>query len=177
LETVSIKRSSSFAVGQPLIACWFRCPVAQVRQQQLGEIGFFEKRLLRKVVASADGRPKEFAQRVGTDEAVEHGLQHVFERNSVAPEHRILEAALIKGRGQLDLAQLKGKLASDHHLVRVGSEYSTQQILNRELCLIRTVNAGIEAVAPVSASRYAFTRLSVFCWYSLSSITSYCASL
>src|SRR3984957_15455102 len=122
----------------------------QVRQQQLGEIGFFEKRLLRKVVASADGRPKEFAQRVGTDEAVEHGLQHVFERNSVAPEHRILEAALIKGRGQLDLAELKGKLASDHHLVRVGSEYSTQHILNRELCLIRTVNAGIEAVAPVT---------------------------
>ena len=122
----------------------------QVRQQQLGEIGFFEKRLLRKVVASADGRPKDFAQRVGTDEAVEHGLQHVFERNSVAPEHRILEAALVKGRGQLDLAQLKERLASDHHLVRVGSEYSTQHILNRELYLIRTVNTGIEAVAPVT---------------------------
>ena len=122
----------------------------QVRQQQLGEIGFFEKRLLRKVVASADGRPKEFAQQVGTDDAVEHGLQHVFERNSVAPEHRILEAALVKGRGQLDLAQVKEKLASDHHLVRVGSEYSTQHILNRELYLIRTVNAGIEAVVPVT---------------------------
>ncbi len=122
----------------------------QVRQQQLGEIGFFEKRLLRKVVASADGRPKEFAQRVGTDEAVEHGLQHVFERNSVAPEHRILEAALVKGRGQLDLAQVKETLASDHHLVRVGSEYSTQHILNRELDLIRTVNAGIEAIAPIT---------------------------
>jgi conjugative relaxase-like TrwC/TraI family protein len=122
----------------------------QVRQQQLGEIGFFEKRLLRKVVASADGRPKEFAQRVGTDEAVEHGLEHVFERNSVAPEHRILEAALVKGRGQLDLAQVKETLASDHHLVRVGSEYSTQHILNRELDLIRTVNAGIEAIAPIT---------------------------
>ena len=122
----------------------------QVRQQQLGEIGFFEKRALRKVVAGADGRPKDFAQRVGTDEAVEHGLAHVFERNSVAPEHRILEAALVKGRGQLDLAQLKEKLAADDHLVRVGSEYSTHHILSRELALIRTVNAGIEAVAPVT---------------------------
>ena len=122
----------------------------QVRKQQLGEIGFFEKRALRKVVAGADGRPKEFAQRVGTDEAVEHGLAHVFERNSVAPEHRILEAALVKGRGQLDLAQLKEKLAADDHLVRVGSEYSTRHILSRELALIRTVNAGIEAVAPVT---------------------------
>jgi conjugative relaxase-like TrwC/TraI family protein len=122
----------------------------QVRRQQLGEIGFFEKRALRKVVAGADGRPKDFAQRVGTDEAVEHGLAHVFERNSVAPEHRILEAALVKGRGQLDLAQLKEKLAADDHLVRVGSEYSTRHILSRELALIRSVNAGIEAVAPVT---------------------------
>ena len=122
----------------------------QVRRQQLGEIGFFEKRALRKVVAGADGRAKEFAQRVGPDEAVEHGLAHVFERNSVAPEHRILEAALVKGRGQLDLAQLKEKLAADDHLVRVGSEYSTHHILSRELALIRTVNAGIEAVAPVT---------------------------
>jgi conjugative relaxase-like TrwC/TraI family protein len=122
----------------------------QVRKQQLGEIGFFEKRALRKVVAGADGRPQDFAQRVGTDEAVEHGLAHVFERNSVAPEHRILEAALVKGRGQVDLAQLKEKLAADDHLVRVGSEYSTRHILSRELALIRTVNAGIEAVAPVT---------------------------
>jgi len=122
----------------------------QVRRQQLGEIGFFEKQALRKVVAGADGRPQDFAQRVGTDEAVEHGLAHVFERNSVAPEHRILEAALVKGRGQLDLAQLKEKLAADDHLVRVGSEYSTRHILSRELALIRTVNAGIEAVAPVT---------------------------
>jgi conjugative relaxase-like TrwC/TraI family protein len=122
----------------------------QVRKQQLGEIGFFEKRALRKVVAGADGTSQDFAQRVGTDEAVEHGLAHVFERNSVAPEHRILEAALVKGRGQLDLQQLKEKLAADDHLVRVGSEYSTRHILSRELALIRSVNAGIEAVAPVT---------------------------
>jgi conjugative relaxase-like TrwC/TraI family protein len=122
----------------------------QVRKQQLGEIGFFEKRALRKVVAGAGGTSQDFPQRVGTDEAVEHGLAHVFERNSVAPEHRILEAALVKGRGQLDLAQLKEKLAADDHLVRVGSEVSTRHILSRELALIRTVNAGIEAVAPVT---------------------------
>jgi conjugative relaxase-like TrwC/TraI family protein len=64
----------------------------QVREQQLGEIGFFEKRSLRKVVEAANGQPKEFAQRVRTDEAVTHGLQHVFERHSVAPQHKILEA-------------------------------------------------------------------------------------
>ena len=69
----------------------------QVRKQQLGEIGFFEKRSLRKVVEAADGQPKEFAQRVRTDEAVDARFAHVFERHSVAPQHRILEAALVKG--------------------------------------------------------------------------------
>ena len=74
----------------------------------------------------------------------------VFERNSVAAQHRILEAALVKGCGQLDLAQLKETLANDDSLVRVGSEYSTREILTKELFLIRTVNAGVEAVAPVA---------------------------
>jgi conjugative relaxase-like TrwC/TraI family protein len=123
----------------------------QVREQQLGEISFFEKRSLRRVTSAADGVTKPFAQHVGTDEAVGHGIAHVFERNSVVPQHKILEAALVKGRGQLDLARLKTKLADDASLVRVGSEFSTRDILGKELYLIRTVNAGIEAVAPVAA--------------------------
>ncbi len=122
----------------------------QVREQQLGEIGFFEKRSLRKVVEAANGQPKEFAQRVRTDEAVTHGLQHVFERHSVAPQHRILEAALVKGCGQLDLAQLKKRLANDASLVRVEGEYSTRDILAKELYLIRSVNAGVEALKPIA---------------------------
>ena len=87
--------------------------------QQLGEIGFFEKRSLRKVVEAANGLPAGFAQRVGTDEAVSHGIGHVFERHSVAPQHRILEAALVKGCGQLDLPQLKKELVERPELVRV----------------------------------------------------------
>lgn len=98
----------------------------QVRQQQLGEIGFFEKRSLRKVVEGANGMPKDFVQRVRLDEAVSHGIGHVFERHSVAPEHKILEAALVKGCGQLDLAQLK-KGTQDHPaLVRVEGEYGSR---------------------------------------------------
>ena len=120
----------------------------QVRDQQLGEIGFFEKRTLRQVVAAADGKPKAFAQYVRPDDALAHGLAHVFERRSVAPQHKILEAALIKGCGQLNLGRLKDNLAADDKLVRVGSEFSTREILSKELYLIRAVNAGVEAVAP-----------------------------
>ena len=120
----------------------------QVRDQQLGEIGFFEKRVLRQVVAAADGKPKAFAQYVGLHDALTHGLGHVFERRSVAPQHKILEAALIKGCGQLNLGRLKDRLTTDDKLVRVGSEFSTREILSKELYLIRAVNAGVETVAP-----------------------------
>jgi conjugative relaxase-like TrwC/TraI family protein len=123
----------------------------QVRRQQLGEIGFFEKRALRKVVEAANGQPRDVAQRVTTDAAIEHGVQHVFERQSVARQHQLLEAALVKGCGQLDLAQLKDKLAERSELVRVGEEFSTRGILTKELLLIRTVNAGLDTLSGITS--------------------------
>ncbi len=125
----------------------------EVRASHLGELGFFERRSLRKVVKDASGTSQDFPQRVTELEAVGHGIAHVFERNSVVPQHKILEAALVKGRGQLDLEQLKGELNGRTNLVRVGSEVSTREILEKELFLIRTVNDGLDAAAPF-ASRY-----------------------
>ncbi|HUI08510.1 MAG TPA: MobF family relaxase [Verrucomicrobiae bacterium] len=135
----------------------------QVRQQQLGEIGFFEKRALRKVVRAANGQPQDSIWRVTPANAIEHGVTarqaiehavaHVFERASVAPQHKILEAALVKGCGQLHLLLLKNALAERSELVRVGSEFSTRDILTKELSLIRTVNAAIDTVAPIT-NRY-----------------------
>jgi conjugative relaxase-like TrwC/TraI family protein len=122
----------------------------EVRASHLGELGFFERRSLRKVVEGASGTSQDFSQRVTELEAVGHGIAHVFERNSVVPQHKILEAALAKGCGQLDLAELKKELAERSNLVRVGAEVSTREILEKELFLIRTVNDGIEAVAPVA---------------------------
>lgn len=125
----------------------------QVRASQLGELGFFDKRSLRKVIESATGQPQDLPQRVTTVDAIEHGIAHVFERHSVAPQHLILEAGLIKGCGQLDLEQLKEKLAADATLVSVGSEFSTWDILTKELFLIHSVNAGRDALPPI-ADRY-----------------------
>jgi len=125
----------------------------QVRQQQLGELGFLERRGLRKVVATANGQPLGFMWPITINEAVEHGVQHVFERTSVAPQHKIMEAALVKGCGQLNLPLLKNALAERSELVRVGSEFSTRDILTKELSLIRMVNATIDTVAPIT-TRY-----------------------
>jgi conjugative relaxase-like TrwC/TraI family protein len=123
----------------------------QVRNQQLGEIGFFEKRALRSVTNAANGVPVAPAhqQTVTESDALSHGLSHVFERRSVTPQYKILEAALVNGCGQLDLGQLKKELNGRTNLVRVGSEFSTQEILTKELSLIRSVNAGIDAVKPI----------------------------
>jgi conjugative relaxase-like TrwC/TraI family protein len=121
----------------------------QVRDQQLGEIGFFEKRSLRRVTRDADGIAKPFAESVTESAAIDHGVAHIFERRSVAPQHKILEAALVNGCGQLDLKQLKCGVQDHPTLVRVGSEFSTREILTKELSLIHSVNAGIDAVKPI----------------------------
>ena len=51
----------------------------------------------------------------------------------------------------MDLNQLKKELDGKTNLVRVGSEVSTREILTKELYLIRSVNAGVEAVAPITS--------------------------
>ena len=125
----------------------------EVRAKQLHEIGFFEKRALRKVVSAANGMPAPEKEVVGEAEALGYALAHVFERQSVNPQHRILEAALVKGCGHLVVGTLKEALQQRPELVRVGTEFSTREILTRELFLIRTVNAGVGVLPPI-AERY-----------------------
>jgi hypothetical protein len=71
----------------------------------------------------------------------------------VAPQHRILEAALVRGCGQVESDRLKQDLGADPNLVRVGQEFSTREILRKELFLIRCVNDGINATSAI-ADRY-----------------------
>ncbi len=131
----------------------------QVRRQQLGEIGFFEKRALRKVVEAANGLPTASVQASTESDAIAHGLAHAFERHSVVPQHRIFEAALARGCGQLDLDKLKRTLTDNANLVRVGSDVSTREILTKELFLIHSVNAGMDAVKPFTGNYQPPSRL------------------
>ncbi len=121
-----------------------------VRASQLSEIGFFEKRVLRSVVAEAQGVRKDFKETVHLGSAMDHALEHTFSRVSVAPEHALLEAALVKGCGQIDLPELKRAFRQSERLVRVAAEYSTREILKAELGLIHAVNHGLNAVRPMA---------------------------
>jgi len=130
----------------------------KVRAAQLDEIGFFEKRTLRAVVAEAIGQRKDFKETVYLGRAMDHAIEHAFSRQSVAPEHELLEAALVKGCGQVDLPELKRAFRESERLVRVGAEYSTREILGTELAMIRTVNLGLNTAEPI-APRHRVTQI------------------
>jgi len=123
----------------------------EVRGQQLDELGFFEKRGLKKLIAEANGvawQPLE--ERVHLGQAVQYAQDHVFSRQSVAPEHALFEAALVKGYGQVELPEVKAAFRQNREFVRVGAEVSTRTILNAELKLLRTVNEGVGTVAQLA---------------------------
>ncbi len=126
----------------------------EVRAQQLDELGFFEKLGLQRVVNAARGEAwvPEVADRVGLAEAVRYAQAHVFDRQSVAPEHDLFEAALMKGCGQLDLAAVKQAFRRGAEFVRVGNEVSTRAILEAELRLLRSVDAGQGQARPLKAN-------------------------
>jgi conjugative relaxase-like TrwC/TraI family protein len=124
-----------------------------LRAGQLDEIGFFEKRALRAVMREANGQRKDFKESVSLGIAADYAIQHAFSRQSVAQEHELLEAALVKGCGQIDLPELKRAFTRYERLVHVGREYSTREILRAEWSLIRSVNDGLNSVQPI-APRY-----------------------
>ena len=78
--------------------------------------------------------------------SLDHAERHVFERVSVAFEHQLLTKALRHGRGQIDLAQLKGELSLQEwraEILRAGQEVATRESLNREREMIARVNCGV----------------------------------
>ncbi len=126
----------------------------EVRGKQLDELGFFEKRALKKLVAAANGsdwKPSMLGEDV--KEALRYAEDHVFSRQSVAPEHAFFTAVLAKACGQIDLPLFKAAFAQSGAFIRVGhgsqAEVSTRNILKAELRLIRSVNAGVGAITPL----------------------------
>lgn len=131
----------------------------EVRKRQLDQIGLLEKVSLNRVRSAAAGSARPFEERIETPQALAHATAHVFERNSVVPEHELLHAALVKGCGQLDLPQLKEKVREQSDFVRVGEQYSTRQILETELYLINSMNRGKGAMPPLNKSHQASASL------------------
>jgi len=122
----------------------------EVRRRQLAQLTRPEIAALQAVHRAADGSPQPFAQRACEEESLDHATRHVFERRSVVSREDLLEAALVHGRGQVDLQQLKERLETRPEFIRVGREVSTREILEGELALIRTVNEGKDSLFPIN---------------------------
>lgn len=121
---------------------------AEVRERQLSQLSADERELLQTLCWSA---PPSSLPQIALVEAhaLEHAVEHVFERKSVVPEHELLNVALSHRLGEVDLNHLKVAVKHSTDLVRTERGFSTREILATELSLIQTVNAGCDSVAPL----------------------------
>ena len=121
---------------------------AEVRERQLSQLSTDERQSLQRLCALAcrSGFPRIA---LAEDQALNHAVEHVFERKSVVPEHELLNVALSHRLGQVNLSHLKAAVRHSENLIKSERGLSTKEILATELALIQTVNAGCDAVAPL----------------------------
>jgi len=121
---------------------------AEVRERQLAQLSADEQQSLQKLRSSAC--PLSLPRIALMDEnALNHAVEHVFERKSVVPEHELLNVALSHRLGEVDLNQLKAAVKYSEGLIKTERGFSTREILATELSLIQTVNAGCDSAAPL----------------------------
>src|SRR5438128_2717523 len=120
----------------------------EVRQRQQAQLSDEELQSLRALAGSIQPRrttpPTDCEQ-----EALTHAVAHVFERQSVVPEYELLAAALSHRHGEVDLQRVKQAVRQSPELVTTDRRLSTRSILETELSLIQTVDAGRNAVGPL----------------------------
>src|SRR6266849_1738291 len=81
---------------------------------------------------------------MSAEAALQHGLDHVFERVSVAPDYAVLTAALKQGRGQVQLPDLIRALRERerNEVIRAGDDIATRSSLDREREMVEQVRNG-----------------------------------
>ncbi|HZQ45831.1 MAG TPA: MobF family relaxase [Verrucomicrobiae bacterium] len=120
----------------------------EVRERQLSQLSPDERQTLRVLRESA--RPSRLPRiALVENQALNHAVEHIFERKSVASEHELLNVALSHRLGAVDLDHLKAAVKYLPDLVKTERGVSTKEILATELDLIQTVNAGCDSVAPL----------------------------
>jgi len=120
----------------------------EVRERQLAQLSADERQSLQELRWSAQISNLPRIALV-EDTALDHAVEHVFERKSVVPEHELLNVALSYRLGLVDLNNLKAAVRHSERLIKTERGFSTKQILATELDLIQTVNAGCDSVAPL----------------------------
>ncbi|MCI0747541.1 MAG: relaxase domain-containing protein [Verrucomicrobia subdivision 3 bacterium] len=121
---------------------------AEVRERQQAQLSADELQSLRTLAGSV--QPRRTTPPAGCEqEALTYAVGHVFERQSVVPEHELLAAALLHSQGEVDLQRAKRAVRQTSELVPTERGLSTRKILETELSLIQAVDGGRDAVVPL----------------------------
>src|SRR5690606_37951993 len=110
--------------------------------------------VIRNVIA-ATNRPSAKLSRMSASEALESAEAHVFERRSVVGARDLLREALVLGRGEVLLADLRTLLAEQVRtgvLWQSGDEIALREGLQSEEEFLGWANNGRNACAPLGRS-------------------------
>jgi conjugative relaxase-like TrwC/TraI family protein len=101
---------------------------AEVRERQWSQLSADEQQSLQTLRTSA--RPSSLPRiALVENQALNHAVEHVFERKSVAPEHELLNVALSHRLGAVDLNHLKVAVKYLPDLVKTERGVSTREIV------------------------------------------------
>jgi conjugative relaxase-like TrwC/TraI family protein len=114
----------------------------EVRQSQLSQVTAAELQKLERLRESAS-RPVVGAS-VSLSDAVERAKEHVFERQAVVDDHRLMAEVLRADYGHHSLAEVRGAIEHGRHgLLVVDGRVSTAEAVGLERDLVEKINQGI----------------------------------
>ena len=125
----------------------------EVREKQRARLTPHEEQMLEAMRGTARFTSVEVDS---SAPSLEHAVQRIFERVSVARDHQVLTEALRHGRGRIQLPDLRGELTlreSVGRVLRLGPEIATAESLERERNMIAAVNLGLGAFEPLGGTR------------------------
>jgi predicted ribonuclease YlaK len=127
---------------------------AEVKAKQLARLDIEEAHTLQQLrEAAIEQQPAR--QRAVAAELVAYARDHLFERVSVARDYELQTEALRRGRGRVELADVKAALSAEvasGAMLSARGEIATQESLERERQMVATVNSGINQYRPLGRS-------------------------
>jgi conjugative relaxase-like TrwC/TraI family protein len=120
-----------------------------LRKSWYGELNPGERAALEKL-GKGTGAPAE--TQADLPALLAWAESHVFERNAVVPEHELMSAALVRGRGQsFSLRGLRQALKEMQTVFFLeGSSVTSRELVRLEMELDRTARKGIQAHEPLN---------------------------
>jgi conjugative relaxase-like TrwC/TraI family protein len=127
---------------------------AEVKAKQLARLDIEEARTLQQLrEAAIEQQPAR--QRAVAAELVAYSREHLFERVSVARDYELETEALRRGRGRVELADVKAALSAEvasGAMLTARGELATQESLERERQMVAAVNDGMNKYQPLGRS-------------------------